>query len=177
MTSATESKAGALAGIVAVVLFLAGFFVQAPAPDPSDSGAQLAEHLADKRSLVLIGDLLIAVAGAPLVWFLAGLRAYLAAAGETVLSAAALVAGAAGGAIVVAFARSAAVGDAFPPWTYPAGLAIGLIQLATLPGLATDDGPLAAGGPVAILAFLVLSGWFAGASIILARNRFADDRG
>lgn len=41
-----------------------------------------------------------------------------------------------------------------------AGIVIGAVQLATIPGLWVETGPFAPLGPVAIVAFVLLTGWY-----------------
>jgi len=60
------------------------------------------------------------------------------------------------GAAAVSGARSGAL----PAWLCRTGLATALLQVATLPGLVADGGPFAAGGAVALLAFVALVAWF-----------------
>ena len=186
------------------LIFLVGFLVQGKPPGPDEPVATIAGYLADHRSAILAGDVLIAAAAVPFLWFLGAFRGYLGEAGETRLSAAAFlgagvgtgvvlvgvalqaglvlhsiqapdalvrfafdsfnalitIAGAALAVGVGAAAVSGARSGALPAWLCRAGLATALLQVATLPGLVADGGPFAAGGAVALLAFVALVAWF-----------------
>ena len=54
-----------------------------------------------------------------------------------------------------------------------AGIAIGLLQLATVPGLWTDAGPFAPLGAVAVAAFFLLTAWYAAVAVAMTRCRGA----
>jgi hypothetical protein len=58
------------------------------------------------------------------------------------------------------FAASGAAGGRLPPWLSRAGFATAALQLITLPGLVLESGAFAAGGPVALVAFVALVAWF-----------------
>ena len=54
-----------------------------------------------------------------------------------------------------------------------AGVAIGVLQLATIPGLWTDAGPFAPLGAVAVGAFFLLTAWYATVAVAMTRCRGA----
>ena len=72
----------------------------------------------------------------------------------------------AAGAAALSGARSAAL----PVWAVRTGLVTGALQVVTLPGLFAEDGFFAAGGPMALLAFLAVSAWFISVSLFLVRR-------
>ncbi|HEY3021169.1 MAG TPA: hypothetical protein VGJ32_13310 [Solirubrobacteraceae bacterium] len=197
------------------LVFLAGFLVQGKPPSPDEPVATIAGYLADHRSAILAGDLLIAVAAVPFLWFLGAFRGVLGEAGETRLSAAAFlgagvgvgivlagvavqaalvlnsvhgsdalvrfafdsfnalitIAGAALAVGVGAAAVSGARSGALPAWLFRTGAATALLQVATLPGLVAEGGPFAAGGAVALLAFVALVAWFTALTAHLLARR------
>lgn len=61
-------------------------------------------------------------------------------------------------------------GGALPPAYRIAGFAIGALQLATIPGLFVGSGPLAPLGPVALLAFWLLTAWYAAVALRMLRS-------
>src|SRR2546430_12931070 len=73
------------------LIFLVGFLVQGKPPGPDEPVATIAGYLADHRSAILAGDVLIAAAAVPFLWFLGAFRGYLGEAGGTRLSAAAVL--------------------------------------------------------------------------------------
>lgn len=93
-------RADAASGLVAAVLVVAGFALAGPAPAPAEPTGEIARHLADSRSRILTGDVLIAAGAAFYLWFLAALRTHLRR--EPTLSALAMAAGALAMTIVVA---------------------------------------------------------------------------
>ena len=82
--------------------FLVGFLIQGKPPSPDEPVATIGSYLADHRSAILAGDVLIAVAAVPFLWFLGAFRGHLGDAGETRLSAAAFLGAGVGTAIVLA---------------------------------------------------------------------------
>ncbi|MFL5895027.1 MAG: hypothetical protein ACJ76Z_07925 [Thermoleophilaceae bacterium] len=85
----------AATGVLAAVLFLAGFLIQTKPPVPDDPVAKIAGYFTDHRSAILVGDFLIAAGSAVFIWFLGSLRSYLRAGegGEGRLSAASFLGG------------------------------------------------------------------------------------
>lgn len=80
------------------------------------------------------------------------------------------IAGAGFGASVVAAGVAGARGGTFTAWATHCTLLVGAMQFATLGGLAASSGLFAAGGPLAGLAFLALSGWVIAVSVRVARG-------
>jgi hypothetical protein len=79
----------------------------------------------------------------------------------------------AGGCLAVgagATAVSAARTGAFPPWLWRSGVVTAVLQLVTLPGLAVEQGPWAAGGAVPLIAFVVLVGWYVAVTVEIVRH-------
>jgi hypothetical protein len=79
----------------------------------------------------------------------------------------------AGGGLAVAAAAAALSGArtaALPAWAVRTGLVTATLQLVTLPGLVAERGFFAAGGPMALLAFLAIAAWFIGVSLLMARR-------
>ena len=79
----------------------------------------------------------------------------------------------AGGGLAVAVAAAALSGGrsaALPAWAVRTGVVIGALQLVTLPGLVAEEGFFAAGGPMALIAFLAVSAWFIAVSLFLVRR-------
>ena len=93
----------AATGVVAAVLFLAGFLIQGTPPDPNDPIAKIASYLGDHRGRILTGDVLIALGGAFFLWFLGALRSYLRAGegGEGRLSPASFLGGGVATAVLI----------------------------------------------------------------------------
>ena len=109
----------AAAGIAAAPLYLTAFGIQGTPPAPDEPTATIAEYLADHRTAILTGDVLIAVASAVFLWFLATLYGHLRAGGEERRSSAAALGGVTGTAIVAAGAAVQAalvlnIGEADP---------------------------------------------------------------
>ncbi len=102
VTRAGPTRLDAATGLVAGALFLVGFGLPGNPPSPDEPTAAIAEFLADHRSAILAGDLLVALAAAAFVWFLGVLRGHLADAGEEHLSTAAILGGAVSTAIITA---------------------------------------------------------------------------
>jgi hypothetical protein len=75
-------RAGALAGAVAVLLFLAGALLVGSRPGFDETGPELADWLASNQARVQVGCALFALAGPLLVWFLATVASQARAAGE-----------------------------------------------------------------------------------------------
>src|SRR5437867_2396139 len=94
------TRLDASTGAVAAVLFLSGFALFGKPPSPDERTATIAAYLADHRSAILAGDLLIALATVVFLWFLGALRGYLSESGEDRLSTAAVLGGAVGAVIV-----------------------------------------------------------------------------
>lgn len=69
-----------------------------------------------------------------------------------------------------AAALSGARGGSLPAWLVRTGVVVAGLQLLTLPGLVLEGGFFAAGGPMALLAFLAISAWFAAVSALLMRR-------
>jgi hypothetical protein len=63
----------------------------------------------------------------------------------------------------------ASAGHALPARLRAAGWAVGLGQLATIPGLAVEQGPFAPLGPVALIAFWALTLWYAAVAVVMLR--------
>ena len=203
----------AATGIVAAPLYLTAFGIQGTPPAPDEPMAAIAGYLADHRTAILTGDVLIAVASAVFLWFLATLYGHLHAGGEERRSSAAALGGVTGTAIVAAgaavqaalvlniaeveaaitrfgfdaynalitiagagFAVTAAAtslsagAGALPVSLRRIGLGVALLQVATLPGLVADSGSFAAGGPVALGAFVALAAWIGAVSVTLIRR-------
>ena len=93
-------QAGAMAGFSAL-LFAVAFSIQGRPPAPDEPTAVISRYLSDHREAILAGDLILAVAVAPFLWFLGTLRGYLVSRGELALSAAAVLGMALGTAVVV----------------------------------------------------------------------------
>lgn len=68
-----------------------------------------------------------------------------------------------------AAALSAGRSGALPGWLCRSGIATALLQLVTLPGLVAEDGPWAAGGIVALVAFVALVVWFGAVTVVMLR--------
>ncbi len=78
MTPTSEFvRIGAVAGIVSALLFLVGFALPGRPPSPDAATSAIASYLADNRTAVLAGDLVIGIAAAAFACFLAGLRIHL----------------------------------------------------------------------------------------------------
>jgi hypothetical protein len=80
----------------------------------------------------------------------------------------------AGGGYAVAAAAagvSALRTGALPRWLGQAGIVIGALHLVTLPGLVIESDPWAAGGPVALVVFVVLVAWYTAVTAHLVRRR------
>jgi hypothetical protein len=84
----------------AAALLLVGFALSANTPPPAEPTAELARHLADGRTRILAGDLLVGAGAMFYIWFLAALRTRLAP--ERTLATTALIGGAMGMTIVLA---------------------------------------------------------------------------
>jgi hypothetical protein len=79
----------------------------------------------------------------------------------------------AGGLFAVGVAGFAAAGvssGVMPRWLWRFGLATAVLQIATLPGLFLEGGAFAAGGPVALSAFVALVAWFLAVTAHLMRT-------
>jgi hypothetical protein len=100
----------------------------------------------------------------------AALGAPLVAAGFDVFNALVTVAGVGFGTSVAAAAISGARSGALSTGLLRAAAAVVPLQLLTLPGMVAEQGPFAAGGLVAIVAFWALSAWYVAASVHLLRR-------
>lgn len=80
------------------------------------------------------------------------------------------IAGAALAVAVGAAALAGARGASLPAWAVRTGAVTAVLQLATLPGLVVEGGFFAAGGPMALVAFLAIAAWFAAVSAMLVRR-------
>jgi hypothetical protein len=98
----------AATGVLAGVLFLAGFGIQTTPPDPAAPVPKIAAYLADHHDAILIGDFVVGLGAAVFIWFLGSLRAYLRAAegGDGRLSAAAFLGGGVVAALILAGAAA-----------------------------------------------------------------------
>ena len=72
-----HSRGAAGAGVVAAVLFLAGFALLAVPPSPSDPAPEVVDYLTDKRGSVFAAALLIGLGAGLFLWFLSALAASL----------------------------------------------------------------------------------------------------
>jgi hypothetical protein len=72
---------------------------------------------------------------------------------------------------LVAAAFAAKRVRALPDTLATAGIAIGVAQLATIPGLFVVDGAFAPLGPVALAAFWALTVWYVAVAVRMVRSR------
>jgi hypothetical protein len=100
---AWATRADAATGLAAL-LFLVGFVVQGDPPSPDEPTRTISGYLADHRDAILAGDLILAGAAAPFLWFLGALRGYLAEGGEWSLSGASVLGMGVGTGLVLAAA-------------------------------------------------------------------------
>ncbi len=79
MSKSGWERWGPIAGIVFVVLFVAGVSIGLNFPDSDDSAAKIAEYYNDSgdRAQLIIGSYLIVLSGVFFLWFLASLRSRL----------------------------------------------------------------------------------------------------
>lgn len=78
MSRSTQDRTGPAAGIVGVVVYIAGAFAGGTTPGPDAPIGTVIAHYTHQRTAVLAGTLLTLVALAFLLWFLGYLRAYIA---------------------------------------------------------------------------------------------------
>ncbi len=78
MSRSTRDRTGPAAGIVGVVLYVAGAFAAGTPPKPDNPIGSVIAHYTHHRTAVLAGTLLTLVALAFLLWFLGYLRAFIA---------------------------------------------------------------------------------------------------
>jgi hypothetical protein len=79
----------------------------------------------------------------------------------------------AGGGLAAAAGAAALSGartGALPSWIAGTGLVTAALQLVTLAGLVVEGGFLAAGGPMALAAFVAISAWFSAVSLLIVRR-------
>jgi hypothetical protein len=79
---AGTSRAGALAGLVGVILYAAGVVLPGTAPEPDAPTSQVVAYFVDHRTLLLTGFALQLVAALFLLWFLGQLRTLVAGTGR-----------------------------------------------------------------------------------------------
>ena len=97
-------RIGLLAGGFAAVLWVVSLFLLEGSGNPADpdSGAEIAEFYRDERTLILIGATLHGLGGFLFLWFVAAVRALLGSlAAPTWLTAATVIGGTAGGAMML----------------------------------------------------------------------------
>ena len=82
VVQAKTSRLDAGAGIVAIVLFLVGFFLPGAPPKADDSSQEVTKYLIDKRDELLCAFFLIALAAIFFIWFAAAVSRYLQASGD-----------------------------------------------------------------------------------------------
>src|SRR5439155_21615199 len=70
------------AGIVAIVLFLVGFFLPGAPPKADDSAREVTKYLVDKRGDLLAAFFLITLAAVFFIWFAAAVTRYLQSSGD-----------------------------------------------------------------------------------------------
>jgi hypothetical protein len=173
LSSSSPIRLDAATGVLAAALFLIGFALPGTPPRPDESTATIAAYLGEHRSAILAGDVLIALASAVFLWFLGNLRGYLRAAGEDHLSSAAALGGSVGTGLAVGTAAAAVSGartGALPAWAVWTGLGTAVLQVVTLAGLVAEGAFFAAGGPMALIAFVAISAWFIAVSLLMVRR-------
>ncbi|GAC1375236.1 MAG: hypothetical protein NVSMB4_03280 [Acidimicrobiales bacterium] len=78
MSRSTRDRTGPAAGIVGVVLYVAGAFAAGTSPKPDAAIGTVMAHYSDHRGAVLAGTLLTLVALPAFLWFLGYLREFVA---------------------------------------------------------------------------------------------------
>ena len=144
---ARGGSADAGAGIAGAVLFLAGFALLATPPSPSDSGAEVVEYLADRRSSVFAAALAVGAGSVLFLWFLTALGAWLAPPEQPSPAWAAILAGF-GGALLVLGALAVLAGLALHIES-PAEAALALVGFDVYNALLTIAGFLFAASVLA----------------------------
>jgi hypothetical protein len=107
MTTVADARGrrlDAATGVLAALLFIVAFGLPGKPPSPADPINDITAYLLDKRSTILVSDMVAALASAVFIWWLGSVRSYLRAGegGEGRLSAAAFMGGGVGAALVLA---------------------------------------------------------------------------
>ena len=77
VTDVRPRRLDAASAFPAAALLLTGFALAGAAPEPAEPAGELARHLAENRTRILIGDVLIGAGAGFYVWFLAALASRL----------------------------------------------------------------------------------------------------
>jgi hypothetical protein len=167
------NRASILAGAVLIALASAGFlwFLGVLRGHESAAGE---ERLSGAAALGgAVGTALVAAAAAVQAGLVLNVRELsdeLVRLGFDAYNALVTMAGAPLAVAAGAAALSAARTGSLPSWTVRTGALTAVLQLLTLPGLVLEGGFFAAGGPMALAAFLAIAGWFGAVSVLLARR-------
>src|SRR5687768_16184448 len=110
MSSTTNGRAGALAGVGFLALGLLGTVVQSGSPGFAAEADELVAHYVDDTDAILAGSTMYLIGAILLLWFVSTLRARMRGTGDDVLGGLAFAGGVAGAALCIAAASANVMG-------------------------------------------------------------------